>query len=205
MECRSGRKAGQSAFCPRLYLTSSLRCGIEPPSNAASGKAAGTGHDTQRAPYRNRKAGRRHSLRPPPAESPAHLGSIARRRRDHLRFGSLDRVHAPVSGTGSCGVAASCRAGTSHQSSDVPTLDTFGRFVGSRNEKINSGSIPAVASRRTEPGARHAGTPTNRHPQLKGGRCEPSLWNEGKQGPPVEAAAWSAAETETETRGNTLH
>ena len=70
-------------------LTSSSQCERRPPSNAASGKSAETGHDAQRTPYRYRKIGRRHSLRPPPAESPAHFDSITRRRRAHLHLGSL--------------------------------------------------------------------------------------------------------------------
>ena len=84
---------------PASRLTLSLPCGTKPPSNAVSGKSAGTGHDAQRDPYPHRKTVRRHG--PPPAESPAHFCSIARRRRDYIRLGSLERVHPSVSGTDS--------------------------------------------------------------------------------------------------------
>ena len=150
-------------------LTLSSQCEKRPPSNAASGKSAGTGHDAQRTPYRPRKVGRRHSPRPPPpAESPAHFDSIARRRRDHIHLGSLDRVHAPVSGTDPCGVAASCRAVASHRLSGFPSPGPaywFGRSGG--NGLTSGGSIPAGARRRTvrcapRQGTNRPATPTER-------------------------------------------
>ena len=76
-------------------LTFSSQCGTRRPFNAASGKSAGTGHDAQRDTKRHRKVGRRHSP-PPPAESPAPFGSIARRCRGNIRLGSLERIPNPV-------------------------------------------------------------------------------------------------------------
>ena len=127
-------------------LTLSLECGIEPPSNAASGQSAGTGHDAQRDSYPHRKGTRRHSP-PPPAESPAHFCFIARFRRGHIRLGSLGRVPIPVPGMAPRGTAASRFAVASHQPSDSPSPGPSYWFVGSEgNGHTNSGRIPTGAS-----------------------------------------------------------
>ena len=191
-----GTKGNVICVPPEMYLTLSLRCEIEPPSNAASGKSAGTGHDTQRDPYQNRKVVDRHSPRPPPAESPAHFGSIARRRRENLRLGSLERGLDPVPDMIPRGMAASRLAVTSHRRSDFPSPSPSYWFVGSEgNGHTSGGSIPAVASRRTVRLVTRKGTARQR--QRKGGRCEPSLGSEEDQGPSAGAAAWSAAEMAT--------
>ena len=191
-----GTKGNAICVPPEMYLTLSLRCEIEPPSNAASEKSAGTGHDVERDTKRYRKAVRRHSPRPPPAESPAHFGSTARLRRDHIRLGSLERGLIPVPDTVPRGAAASRFAVASHQLLDLPSPDTscwFGRGEG--NGHTSGGRIPAVASRRTARLATHKGT--DRQRQRKGGRCETSLGSEEKQVPSAEATAWSAAEVAT--------
>ena len=182
----------------RLTLTS--QCEKGPPSNAASGKSAGTGHDAQRDTKRHRKVVRRHSLRPPPAESPAHFDSIARRRRDHIRLGSLDRIHAPVSGTDPCGAVHLAARGL-HIDCRVfrpsaPSADSWGagtkRSTGAafRRERAGERSRFPAMRESDEPTA-----PTERR------TVRNQLCNQGKQGPPIEATAWSATETETEARG----
>ena len=163
-----GTKGNVICVLPEMYLTLSLQCEIEPPSNEASEKSAGTGHDAERDTKRHRKAVRRHSPRPPPAESPAHFGSIARFRRDHIRLGSLDRVLNPVPDMIPRGTAASRRAGVSHQPSDSPFPGASYRLVGSEgNGHTSGGRIPAGASRRTvrlvtRKGTNRPATPTER-------------------------------------------
>ena len=168
----TGRDWGgeRNFFEPRhpSRLTLSSQCGRRPPSNAASGKSAGTGHDAPRDTKRHRKVDHRHSPRPPPAESPAHFDSITRHRRGNIRLGSLGRIHAPVSGTDPCGAAASRRALASHRRSDVLSPGPaywFGRSEGNRHP--SGGSIPAGASRRTvrcalRQGTNRPATPTER-------------------------------------------
>ena len=192
-----GTKGNTIRVLPEMYLTLSLRCEIEPPSNAASGKSAGTGHDAQRAPYRHWKAVRRHSPRPPPAESPAHFGSIARHRRGNIRLGIPERILNLVPGMTPRGAAASRLAVASHQSSDVPSPGTscwFGRVEGTGH--TIGGSIPAVASRRTEPGARHEGIRRTDDPNREEDGVEPTDGMR-KARAAGRGCTWSAIETET--------
>ena len=152
-----GTKGNVICVLLEMYLTLSLRCEIEPPSNAASEKSAGTGHDVERDTKRHRKAVRRHSPRPPPAESPAHFDSIARFRRDHIRLGSLERGLNSVPDRIPRGAAASRFAVASHQLLDLPSPGTSCWFGGSEgNRHTSGGSIPAVVSRPTNGAARHS-------------------------------------------------
>ena len=185
-------------------LTSNSQCERKPPSNAASGKSAGTGHDAQRDTKRHRKVGRRHSLRPPPAESPAHFDSITRRRRDHIRLGILDRVHAPVSGTDPCGAVHLAARGlhiiSRMSRPSAPSAGSWG--AGTKRSTAAAFRRERAGERSRFPAMRESDEPT---PPTERRTVRNYLCNEGKQEPPAEATAWSAAEAETETRGNTLH
>ena len=194
-----GTKGNLICVPPEMYLTLSLRCEIEPPSNAASEKSAGTGHDVERDTKRHRKAVRRHSPRPPPAESPVHFGSIARFRRDHIHLGSLDRVPIPVPDTAPRGAAASRFAVASHQLSDFPSPGTSYWFGGERGEPTHKRREHSGGGKPTDErcGSLLAREPTDRKCQPKGGQCETSLGSEEDRGPSAEATAWSAAEAET--------
>ena len=128
-------------------LTSRLPCGIEPPSNAANGKSAGTRHEAERDTKRHRKGVRRHSLRPPPAESPAHFCSIARFLRAHIRLGSLERGLNPVPHRFRVALLRLVLRWLHINPRILRPPAPSCWFVGSEgNDHTNSGSIPAVAS-----------------------------------------------------------